>query len=40
MSGIAGILAPNEKVRVERMLDKLAHRGSAGRTVVEDEADL
>ena len=38
MSGIAGILAPNEKVRVERMLDKLAHRGSAGRTVVEDEA--
>jgi len=38
MSGIAGIAAPNEKTRVERMLDKLAHRGRAGRGVVADEA--
>ena len=35
MAGIAGIAAPNEQVRVDRMLDKLAHRGSAGRAVVE-----
>lgn len=35
MSGIAGIAAAGEKARVERMLDRMAYRGRAGRAVVE-----
>lgn len=38
MSGIAGIAAPNEKARVDRMLDKLAHRGRSSRAVIEADA--
>jgi asparagine synthase (glutamine-hydrolysing) len=37
MSGIAGMAAPHAKTRVEAMLDKLAHRSRAGRTVTEYE---
>ena len=34
MSGIVGIAAAGEDARVERMLDRLAHRGRAGRIVL------
>ncbi len=35
MSGIAGIFKPGARDVVERMLDKMAHRGPAGRKVIE-----
>ena len=35
MSGIAGIARTGERKLVNRMLDKIAHRGPAGRAVVE-----
>jgi asparagine synthase (glutamine-hydrolysing) len=35
MSGIAGIAASGKQGQVERMLDKMAHRGPAGRDLVE-----
>jgi len=35
MAGIAGIAQPGCTTQVERMLDRLTHRGRAGRTVVE-----
>ncbi len=37
MSGIAGIGGEGRRDQVERMLDKIAHRGPAGRRVVEVE---
>ena len=35
MSGIAGIAGPGKRAHVERMLDRMAYRGPAGRGVVE-----
>jgi asparagine synthetase B (glutamine-hydrolysing) len=35
MSGIAGIAQSGKQAQVNRMLDKLAHRGQAGRAVFE-----
>ena len=37
MAGLAGLARAGERALVERMLDKMAHRGSAGRQVVEFE---
>lgn len=37
MSGIAGIFAPGGQDVVERMLDRMAHRGPAGRKIIETE---
>lgn len=37
MSGIAGITQTGKQELVERMLDKLAHRGPAGREIVESD---
>jgi asparagine synthase (glutamine-hydrolysing) len=37
MSGIAGIARAGEKKTVEAMLDRIAHRGRAGRGVIETE---
>ena len=38
MSGIAGIARPGEKSLVSQMLDSIAHRGRAGRDIVDCEA--
>jgi asparagine synthase (glutamine-hydrolysing) len=35
MSGIAGIAADGKRAEVERMLDRIAHRGRAGRRIIE-----
>jgi asparagine synthase (glutamine-hydrolysing) len=35
MAGIAGIARPGKQAQVERMLDKMAHRGPAGRDAIE-----
>jgi len=40
MSGIAGIFAPGGQGAVERMLDRIAHRGPAGRKIVETGAAI
>ncbi len=37
MSGIAGIAQPGKQTEVERMIDKIAHRGPGGRKIVEIE---
>lgn len=37
MSGIAGIALPGQKDRVAKMLDSIAHRGTAGRNIIETE---
>ena len=36
MSGIAGIAQAGMQVRVNRMLDKIGHRGQTGREIIED----
>lgn len=38
MAGIAGIKKSGEKDRVEKMLNKLSHRGKAGRKIIETES--
>jgi hypothetical protein len=35
MSGIAGIVGSGKQSQVERMLDRMAHRGPAGRDIIE-----
>lgn len=37
MSGIAGIARKGERTKVERMLEKIAHRGPAGQAIIEGE---
>lgn len=37
MAGIAGIAQANGRVAVERMLDRIEHRGPAGREIIETE---
>ncbi|HPT64096.1 MAG TPA: hypothetical protein PLH24_07520 [Candidatus Atribacteria bacterium] len=35
MAGIAGIFVPGKKKEVEKMLNKISHRGLKGKTVLE-----
>ncbi|MBN1889823.1 MAG: hypothetical protein JW850_17640 [Thermoflexales bacterium] len=39
MSGVAGIAGKGKQVLINRMLDKTAHRGSAGQQIVEIEGN-
>ena len=34
MAGIAGVARPDAQAEVDRMLDRMAHRGPAGRRVI------
>jgi len=37
MSGIAGIAQSGEQAVVEEMLEKITHRGAAGKNIIEDK---